>query len=84
MATDPRTRRRWLILAALGTAHLAVLFVGPMVTAEAGLIPIHDWTIASLAVFLIGRWRLPSSVSGSANTAPLREILSPVRDWLGW
>ena len=30
MATEPRTRRRWLILAALGTAHLAVLFVGPL------------------------------------------------------
>jgi hypothetical protein len=56
MATDPRTGRRWLILAALGAVHCAVLFVGPLVTDEAGLIPIHDWRFAVLVGLFPPHW----------------------------
>jgi hypothetical protein len=58
MATDPRTRRRWFILAALGAAHVVVLFVGPLVTDQAGLFPIQDWVVADLAGNVPPHWLL--------------------------
>lgn len=60
MAIDPRIRRRWLILAVLGAAHLAVLFVGPLVTDEAGLIPIHNPPIAWLIALFPPHWLIGS------------------------
>lgn len=58
MDSSARTRRRWLILAALVAVHLAVLVIGPLATDEAGLIPMNDRGFASLAGLFAPHWLL--------------------------
>lgn len=52
------TRRRRLAFGALAAVHLAVLFVGPLLTDEAGLIPINRQSISWLDAIFPPHWLL--------------------------
>ncbi|HZL87673.1 MAG TPA: hypothetical protein VFB96_04790 [Pirellulaceae bacterium] len=51
-------RRHWLILAGFGAVHFAVLFAGPLVTDEAGLIPTNNLVVALLGGLFAPHWLL--------------------------